>query len=123
MFAHQISIPNPNQLTIYLLCMFRWLHFPLQRILFLYMRDHSIWKGCAVKLTIIVDDAGSGDLLYGVVVGAYRDTTEEFKYELIDVKFFQPELFSQKEWLQESSRIVAPPPAQRAPKPHAASHL
>ena len=74
-------------------------------------------------MTIIVDDAGSGDLLYGVVVGAYRDTTEEFKYELIDVKFFQPELFSQKEWLQESSRIVTSLLAKLAVKPDEEIHL
>ena len=74
-------------------------------------------------MTIIVDDAGSGDLLYGVVIGAYRDTTEEFKYELIDVKFFQPELFSGKEWLQESSRIVASLLARLAVKPDEEIHL
>jgi CxxC-x17-CxxC domain-containing protein len=74
-------------------------------------------------LTIIVDDAGSGDLLYGVVIGAYRDTTEEFKYELIDVKFFQPELFSGKEWLQEASRIVTSLLAKLAVKPEEEIHL
>jgi CxxC-x17-CxxC domain-containing protein len=57
-------------------------------------------------LTLIVDDAGSGDLLYGVVVGAYHEETSEFKYDLIDVKFYQ-ENFREKEYLQESSRIVA----------------
>ena len=40
-------------------------------------------------MTVIVDDAGSGDLLYGVVVGAYREETGEFKYDLIDVRFYQ----------------------------------
>ena len=58
------------------------------------------------SLTIIVDDAGSGDLLYGVVIGAYRDETQEFKYDLIDVKYFQEILFPQKEYLQQTSRIV-----------------
>jgi CxxC-x17-CxxC domain-containing protein len=57
-------------------------------------------------LTIIIDDAGSGDLLFGVVIGAYRDETHEFKYDLIDVKYFQ-ELFSRKEYLQQTSQIVA----------------
>jgi CxxC-x17-CxxC domain-containing protein len=57
-------------------------------------------------LTVIVDDAGSGDLLYGVVVGAYREETGEFKYDMIDVRFYQ-EIFREKEYLQESSRIVA----------------
>lgn len=57
-------------------------------------------------MTVIVDDAGSGDLLFGVVVGAYREETGQFKYDLIDVKFYQ-EIFREKEYLQESSRIVS----------------
>lgn len=58
-------------------------------------------------MTITIDDAGSGDLLFGVVIGAYRDETKEFKYDLIDVKFFQPGLFGQKEYLLQSSKIVS----------------
>jgi CxxC-x17-CxxC domain-containing protein len=57
-------------------------------------------------LTLIVDDAGSGDLLFGVVVGAYHEPTGEFKYELIDVRFYQ-DIFREKEYLQESSRVVS----------------
>jgi len=57
-------------------------------------------------LTLIVDDAGSGDLLFGVVVGAYHEGTGKFKYDLIDVRFYQ-EIFREKEYLQESSRIVS----------------
>ena len=57
-------------------------------------------------MTVIVDDAGSGDLLFGVVVGAYREETGEFKYDLIDVRFYQ-DIFREKEYLQESSRIVS----------------
>jgi CxxC-x17-CxxC domain-containing protein len=57
-------------------------------------------------LTLIVDDAGSGDLLYGVVVGAYHEETGEFKYDLIDVRFYQ-DIFREKEYLQESSRVVS----------------
>jgi CxxC-x17-CxxC domain-containing protein len=57
-------------------------------------------------LTLIVDDAGSGDLLFGVVIGAYREETGEFKYDMIDVRFYQ-EIFREKEYLQESSRIVS----------------
>jgi hypothetical protein len=40
-------------------------------------------------LTIIVDDAGSGDLLFGVVLGAYREETDQFTYEILDVKYYQ----------------------------------
>ena len=57
-------------------------------------------------MTLIVDDAGSGDLLYGVVVGAYHEPTGEFKYDLIDVRFYQ-DIFREKEYLQESSRVVS----------------
>jgi len=57
-------------------------------------------------LTLIVDDAGSGDLLFGVVVGAYHEPTGEFKYDLIDVRFYQ-DIFREKEYLQESSRVVS----------------
>jgi len=57
-------------------------------------------------VTIIVDDAGSGDLLFGVLIGAYRVETGEFKYGLVDVKFFQPDLFCQKEYLAESTKVV-----------------
>jgi hypothetical protein len=57
-------------------------------------------------MTIIIDDAGSGDLLFGVVIGASRDETQEFRYEIIDVKYFQSNRFIRKEYLKESSRIV-----------------
>ncbi len=57
-------------------------------------------------MTLIVDDAGSGDLLFGVVVGAYHEETGEFKYDLIDVRFYQDN-FREKEYLQESSRVVS----------------
>lgn len=58
-------------------------------------------------MTITVDDAGSGDLLFGVVIGAYRDQSQEFIYDLIDVKFFQTNLFRKKEYLTQTSRIVS----------------
>jgi CxxC-x17-CxxC domain-containing protein len=62
-------------------------------------------KGC-FTLTVIVDDAGSGDLLFGVVIGAYREETGEFTYDLIDVRFYQ-DVFSKKEYLQEASHVTA----------------
>jgi CxxC-x17-CxxC domain-containing protein len=60
----------------------------------------------SLTLTVIVDDAGSGDLLFGVVIGACREETGEFKYDLINVRFYQ-EIFSKKEYLQEASRVTA----------------
>jgi CxxC-x17-CxxC domain-containing protein len=56
-------------------------------------------------LTVIVDDAGSGDLLFGVVIGAYREETDEFKYDLIDVRFYQ-DIFSSKAYLQEALHVT-----------------
>jgi hypothetical protein len=73
-------------------------------------------------LTVIVDDAGSGDLLHGVVVGAYREETGEFRYDMIDVKFYQ-EIFKAKEYLKESSRIAAKLVAHFDPKPEEEIHI
>ncbi len=58
-------------------------------------------------MTVIVDDAGSGDLLFGVVVGAFRVETREFHYGVVDVRFFQSGRFFRKEYLGQSSRIVS----------------
>ncbi|MGD0204642.1 MAG: CxxC-x17-CxxC domain-containing protein [Candidatus Bathyarchaeia archaeon] len=73
-------------------------------------------------MTLIIDDAGSGDLLFGVVIGAYREETGEFKYDLIDVRFYQ-EIFREKEYLQESSRIVSKLVAWLNLKPDEAIHI
>ena len=59
-----------------------------------------------ILMTLIIDDAGSGDLLFGAVIGIYREETGEFKYDLIDVKFYQG-LFRTKEYLQEASRVTS----------------
>jgi CxxC-x17-CxxC domain-containing protein len=74
-------------------------------------------------LTITVDDAGSGDLLFGIVIGAYRDDTQEFKYDVIDVKFFQPSLFRKKEYLTQTSKIVNQLLDKLQPKPEEEIHL
>ncbi len=57
-------------------------------------------------MTLIIDDAGSGDLLFGVVIGAYRSENRDFKYEVIDVEYFQSPKFSKKEYLKQASTIV-----------------
>ena len=54
----------------------------------------------------MIDDAGVGDLLGGIVVGAYRLETGQFAYDLVDVKFFQRPRFASKQYLPEVSRIV-----------------
>jgi hypothetical protein len=57
-------------------------------------------------MTILIDDAGYGDLLYGAVIGAYRPETDEFSYDLIDVKYFQRPLFEKKEYQVQAGRIA-----------------
>jgi hypothetical protein len=57
-------------------------------------------------MTITIDDAGYGDLLFGVVIGALRNEPSEFVYDLIDVRYFQKPLFVQKEYLSEAKRIA-----------------
>jgi CxxC-x17-CxxC domain-containing protein len=74
-------------------------------------------------VTIVVDDAGSGDLLFGVVIGAYRLETGEFKYDLVDVKFFQPGLFKEKKFMQETTRIAAELVAALKLKTNEAVHM
>jgi CxxC-x17-CxxC domain-containing protein len=75
------------------------------------------------SLTIIVDDAGSGDLLFGVVIGAYRDEPLSFCYDVVDVKYFQPALFRKKEYLTQTSKIVFQLLSRLQPKPEEEIHL
>lgn len=57
-------------------------------------------------MTIIIDDAGVGDLLFGVVIGAYRPETREYSYGVIDVKYFKSNRFRRKEFLKQASKTV-----------------
>jgi len=57
-------------------------------------------------MTVIIDDAGSGDLLFGVVIGAFNDKNEDFRYDVVDVRYFQPPIFCQKLYLKQASKIV-----------------
>ncbi|HYB68386.1 MAG TPA: hypothetical protein VEC97_02470 [Candidatus Acidoferrales bacterium] len=57
-------------------------------------------------MTIIVDDAGIGDLLFGVVIGAFRCETQEFTYDIVDVKYFRYPRFRSKEYLKQASKVV-----------------
>lgn len=58
-------------------------------------------------MTIVVDDAGVGDLLFGVVIGAFRSETREFRYEILDVKYFRPPRFRSKDFLKQASEVVS----------------
>jgi hypothetical protein len=57
-------------------------------------------------MTIAIDDAGVGDLLFGVIIGAFREETQEFRYGLLDVKYFRSQRFHRKEYLNKTSRVV-----------------
>ena len=74
-------------------------------------------------MTIIVDDAGSGDLLFGVVIGAFRDLTREFRYDVIDVKYYKDNFFSRKAYLKQSSKIVSKLLDEMKPKAHEEIHI
>ena len=57
-------------------------------------------------MTIKIDDAGTGDILYGAVIGAYRPEDDHFIYDMIDVKHFQMPLYKDKTHLEEAKRIA-----------------
>jgi len=74
-------------------------------------------------MTIIIDDAGMGDLLFGVVIAAFRDSTHEFKYGVIDVKYFQTRFFPRKAYLNQCSKIVSKLLAELKPKSEEEIHI
>ena len=88
-----------------------------------FIRQWAIKKKGSSGLTITVDDAGSGDLLFGVVIGAYRDETQEFCYNVIDVKYFQPALFRKKEYLTQTYQVVCQLLKRLQPKPEEEIHF
>lgn len=57
-------------------------------------------------MTVQIDDAGVGDLLYGVVVGAHRKETGEFHYDVIPVKYFQNPLFKRKMYQKKATEMA-----------------
>ncbi|MCX6649666.1 MAG: hypothetical protein NTV61_09830 [Candidatus Bathyarchaeota archaeon] len=57
-------------------------------------------------MTILIDDAGTGDLLWGVVIGAYQPETDTFLYDIIDVSFFKEGAFQEKKHFEEAARIT-----------------
>ena len=58
-------------------------------------------------MTILIDDAGYGDLLHGAVIGAYRPETEDFVYDVVHVKYFQKPLFKEQKYRDEAAHIAA----------------
>ncbi len=94
-----------------------------QHILFILAIVNPLKEKREPLMTIIIDDAGTGDLLYGAVIGAYRDSTNEFTYEIIDVKYFKANFFSRKAYLTQASKIVSKMLAQMKPKPDEEIHI
>jgi hypothetical protein len=74
-------------------------------------------------MTIIIDDAGMGDLLFGVVIAAFQDTTQEFRYSVIDVKYFQGKYFTTKAYLKQAAKIVEKLLTEIKPNPEEEIHL
>ena len=57
-------------------------------------------------MTIEIDDAGTGDILHGVVIGAYRPEDDVFLYDMINVRYFQDPVYGEKRHLNEARRIA-----------------
>lgn len=57
-------------------------------------------------MTIEIDDAGTGDILFGAVIGAYRPEDDHFIYDMIDVRYFQKPVYGKKRHLNEARRIA-----------------
>lgn len=74
-------------------------------------------------MTIIIDDAGTGDLLFGAVIGAFHDSKKEFRYEIIDVKYFKTGPFSRKAYLKQASKIVTKLLTDMRPDPDEKIHI
>ena len=57
-------------------------------------------------MTIEIDDAGTGDILFGAVIGAYRPEDDHFIYDVIEVRHFQMPLYKDKTHLEDTKRIA-----------------
>jgi hypothetical protein len=55
---------------------------------------------------ILIDDSGSGSLIGGTIIGAMRAETNEFYYNIIPLKYYSPELFQKKIYLDQATQIV-----------------
>ena len=55
---------------------------------------------------ILLDDAGWGDLILGVVIGALKTPNRRYMERRIPVSSFQPPYFENKKYLDDAVRIV-----------------
>lgn len=58
------------------------------------------------KKKILIDDAGWGDLILGVVIGALRLPERKYMERRIPVSAFQPPNFENKEYLEKAVKIA-----------------
>ncbi len=58
------------------------------------------------RVTVQVDDAGVGDLLFGAIIGAHRKETGEFHYDIIPVNYFQMPDFRKKLYLKKATEVT-----------------
>jgi hypothetical protein len=57
-------------------------------------------------MTIQIDDAGYGDLLNGVVIGAYRPEKDFFIYDVVGVDYWQNPLYATGKYKNEAGHIA-----------------
>ncbi len=62
------------------------------------------YRRCEI-LTIQIDDAGWGNPVGGVIIGAIRVETGDFYHSLIEVSYFQNPKFKRKEYLEKAAQI------------------
>lgn len=60
----------------------------------------------SVGKEILIDDAGWGDLVLGVVIGALKLPDRRYLERRIPVSFFQPPNFENKQYLDEAVKIA-----------------
>ena len=58
-----------------------------------------------------------------VYISAFRDSTQQFRYDIIDVKYFRPRAFARKAYLKQCSKIVSKLIAEMKPKPEEEIHI
>jgi len=66
----------------------------------------ALTRNGAVQMTIQVDDAGVGDLLFGAIIGAHRKETGEFHYDIIPINYFQNPYFRKKLYLKKATELT-----------------
>jgi hypothetical protein len=55
---------------------------------------------------IQIDDAGSGSLVGGTIIGMLRVETQDFYYDVIPVKYFTSPNFEQKKYVEYCTKII-----------------